>query len=154
MGGDDIAGLGGCFDACGMMKVMIAAGGEGIYFEDKLDSAKKCGHMGGKVLVPPQEFVQKLVAARLAADIMGVPTILVARTDANGAKLLTSDSDIRDVEFLTGQRTSEGFLGYKGALDAAINRALLYAPYADLISSEPSTPPLYQPNPFTHPHHS
>src|SRR5260370_7706623 len=121
MGGDDIAGLGGCFDACGMMKVMIAAGGEGIYFEDKLDSAKKCGHMGGKVLVPPQEFVQKLVAARLAADIMGVPTILVARTAANGAKLLTSDSDIRSVDFLTGHRTSHRFLASKHGLAPPIN---------------------------------
>ena len=139
---DAEAGFGGSLNAFELMKAMIEAGAAGVHFEDQLASAKKCGHMGGKVLVPPQEFVQKLVAARLAADIMGVPTILVARTDANGAKLLTSDSDIRDVEFLTGQRTSEGFLGYKGGLDAAINRGLIYAPYADMIWCETSEPDL------------
>src|SRR5260370_6642026 len=96
--------------------------------------------MGGKVLVPAQEFVQKLIAARLAADICGVPTVLVARTDAQSAKLLTSDNDIRDVEFLTGERTNDGFIGYKGGLDAAISRALIYAPYADMIWCETSEP--------------
>jgi isocitrate lyase len=105
-----------------------------------LASAKKCGHMGGKVLVPAQEFVQKLVAARLAADIQNVPTILIARTDANGAKLITSDSDLRDVEFLTGERTPEGYLGFKGGIDAAIARGLIYAPYADMIWCETSEP--------------
>jgi isocitrate lyase len=139
---DAEAGFGGSLNAFELMKAMIEAGAAGVHFEDQLASAKKCGHMGGKVLVPPQEFVQKLVAARLAADIMGVPTILVARTDANGAKLLTSDSDIRDVEFLTGQRTPEGFLGYKGGLDAAINRGLIYAPYADMVWCETSEPDL------------
>ena len=139
---DAEAGFGGSLNAFELMKAMIEAGAAGVHFEDQLASAKKCGHMGGKVLVPAQEFVQKLVAARLAADIMGVPTILVARTDANGAKLLTSDSDIRDVEFLTGQRTPEGFLGYKGGLDAAINRGLIYAPYADMIWCETSEPDL------------
>jgi len=139
---DAEAGFGGSLNAFELMKAMIEAGAAGVHFEDQLASAKKCGHMGGKVLVPPQEFVQKLVAARLASDIMGVPTILVARTDANGAKLLTSDSDIRDVEFLTGQRTPEGFLGYKGGLDAAINRGLIYAPYADMIWCETSEPDL------------
>src|SRR6476659_1016505 len=96
--------------------------------------------MGGKVLVPAQEFVQKLIAARLAADILGVPTVLIARTDANGATLLTSDSDLRDVEFLTGERTPDGFLGFKGGLDAAIARGLIYAPYADVIWCETSEP--------------
>ena len=124
---DAEAGFGGCLNAFELMKSMIEAGAAAVHFEDQLASAKKCGHMGGKVLVPPQEFVQKLVAARLAADIMGVPTILIARTDANGAKLLTHDSDIRDVEFLTGERTPEGFLGFKGGIDAAIARGLIYA---------------------------
>ena len=113
---DAEAGFGGSLNAFELMKSMIEAGAAGVHFEDQLASAKKCGHMGGKVLVPAHEFVQKLVAARLAADILGVPTVLIARTDANSAKLLTSDSDIRDVEFLTGDRTPEGFLGYKAAL--------------------------------------
>jgi isocitrate lyase len=137
---DAEAGFGGALNAFELMKAMIEAGAAGVHFEDQLASAKKCGHMGGKVLVPAHEFVQKLVAARLASDILGVPTILIARTDANGAKLLTTDSDIRDVEFLTGQRTSEGFLGYKGGLDAAINRALIYAPYADMVWCETAEP--------------
>jgi isocitrate lyase len=137
---DAEAGFGGALNAFELMKAMIEAGAAGVHFEDQLASAKKCGHMGGKVLVPAHEFVQKLVAARLASDILGVPTILIARTDANGAKLITTDSDIRDVEFLTGQRTSEGFLGYKGGLDAAINRALIYAPYADMVWCETSEP--------------
>lgn len=137
---DAEAGFGGSLNAFELMKAMIEAGAAGVHFEDQLASAKKCGHMGGKVLVPAHEFVQKLAAARLASDIVGVPTVLIARTDANGAKLLTTDSDIRDVEFLTGQRTSEGFLGYKGGLDAAINRGLIYAPYADMIWCETSEP--------------
>ncbi len=111
---DAEAGFGGNLNAFELMKSMIEAGAAAVHFEDQLASAKKCGHMGGKVLVPAQEFVQKLVAARLAADILGVPTVLIARTDANGAKLLTSDSDLRDVEFLTGERTPDGFLGFKG----------------------------------------
>jgi isocitrate lyase len=137
---DAEAGFGGSLNAFELMKSMIEAGAAAVHFEDQLASAKKCGHMGGKVLVPAQEFVQKLVAARLAADIQGIPTILIARTDANGAKLLTSDSDIRDVEFLTGERTPEGYLGFKGGIDAAIARGLIYAPYADMIWCETSEP--------------
>src|SRR5262247_405408 len=137
---DAEAGFGGCLNAFELMKAMIEAGAGGVHFEDQLASAKKCGHLGGKVLVPAQEFVQKLVAARLAADICGVPTVLVARTDANSAKLLTTDSDIRDVEFLTGERTNDGFLGYKGGLDAAIARGLIYAPYVDMLWCETAEP--------------
>src|SRR5947208_1144250 len=137
---DAEAGFGGDLNAFELMKAMIEAGAAGVHFEDQLASAKKCGHMGGKVLVPAQEFVQKLTAARLAADIQNVPTILIARTDANGAKLLTSDSDLRDVEFLTGERTPEGYLGFKGGIDAAIARGLIYAPYADMIWCETSEP--------------
>src|SRR3954470_24932898 len=137
---DAEAGFGGNLNAFELMKSMIEAGAAAVHFEDQLASAKKCGHMGGKVLVPAQEFVQKLVAARLAADIQGVPTILIARTDANGAKLITSDSDLRDVEFLTGERTPEGYLGFKGGIEAAIARGLIYAPYADMIWCETSEP--------------
>ncbi len=137
---DAEAGFGGALNAFELMKSMIEAGAAGVHFEDQLASAKKCGHMGGKVLVPAQEFVQKLIAARLASDILGVPTLLIARTDTNSAKLLTTDSDIRDVEFLTGERTPDGFLGYKGGIDAAIARGLIYAPYADLIWCETSEP--------------
>ena len=108
---------------------MIRAGAAGVHFEDQLSSAKKCGHMGGKVLVPVQEFVDKLVAARLAADVLSVPTLLVARTDANGAQLLTSDIDSRDRRFLTGERTREGFFRFRGGIEAAIARGLAYAPY-------------------------
>jgi isocitrate lyase len=139
---DAEAGFGGSLNAFELMKAMIEAGAAGVHFEDQLASAKKCGHMGGKVLVPAQEFVQKLVAARLASDILGVPTVLVARTDANSAKLLTSDCDVRDAQFLSGKRTSEGFLGYQGGLSAAIHRGLIYAPYADLIWCETSEPDL------------
>ena len=139
---DAEAGFGGCLNAFELMKNMIEAGAAGVHFEDQLASAKKCGHMGGKVLVPAQEFVHKLIAARLAADICGVPIILVARTDANSAKLLTSDNDIRDVDFLTGERTSDGFLGFKGGLEAAIARGLIYAPYADMIWCDTSEPDL------------
>jgi isocitrate lyase len=137
---DAEAGFGGCLNAFELMKGMIEAGAAGVHFEDQLASAKKCGHMGGKVLVPAQEFVHKLIAARLAADICGVPTLVIARTDANSAKLLTTDSDIRDVDFLTGERTADGFLGFKGGLDAAIARGLIYAPYADMIWCETSEP--------------
>lgn len=137
---DAEAGFGGTLNAFELMKAMIEAGAGGVHFEDQLASAKKCGHMGGKVLVPAQEFVQKLMAARLAADICGVPTVLIARTDANSAKLLTSDSDIRDVEFLTGERTNDGFLGFKGGLEAAIARGLIYAPYVDMLWCETSEP--------------
>ena len=139
---DAEAGFGGALNAFELMKAMIEAGAAGVHFEDQLSSAKKCGHLGGKVLVPAQEFVQKLVAARLATDVMGVPTVLIARTDSNGAKLLTTDSDIRDVEFLTGERTPEGFLGYKGGLQAAISRGLIYAPYVDMLWCETSEPNL------------
>jgi isocitrate lyase len=137
---DAEAGFGGSLNAFELMKAMIEAGAGGVHLEDQLASAKKCGHLGGKVLVPAQEFVQKLTAARLAADICGVPTVLIARTDANSAKLLTTDSDIRDVEFLSGERTNDGFLGYKGGLDAAISRGLIYAPYVDMLWCETSDP--------------
>ena len=139
---DAEAGFGGPLNAFELMKSMIEAGAGGVHFEDQLASAKKCGHLGGKVLVPAQEFVQKLVAARLAADVLGVPTLLIARTDANGARLLTTDSDVRDVEFLTGERTPDGFLGYKGGLQAAISRGLIYAPYVDMLWCETSEPNL------------
>ena len=139
---DAEAGFGGSLNAFELMKSMIEAGAAGVHFEDQLASAKKCGHLGGKVLVPAQEFVQKLVAARLASDILGVPTVLIARTDANSAKLLTSDCDARDLEFLTGDRTPDGFLSYKGGLDAAINRGLIYAPSVDLLWCETAEPDL------------
>jgi isocitrate lyase len=139
---DAEAGFGGNLNAFELMKAMIEAGAAGVHFEDQLASAKKCGHMGGKVLVPTGEFIQKLIAARLAADVMGVPTIIVARTDANGASLLTSDIDERDRAFVTGDRTSEGYYGVKPGLDQAIARGLAYAPYADMIWCETSEPNL------------
>jgi isocitrate lyase len=139
---DAEAGFGGDLNAFELMKALIEAGAAGVHFEDQLASAKKCGHMGGKVLVPTREFVQKLAAARMAADILDVPTILIARTDANSARLLTSDVDPRDRAFLTGQRTAEGFFELKGGLDAAIARGLAYAPYADLVWCETSSPDL------------
>jgi isocitrate lyase len=139
---DAEAGFGGNLNAFELMKAMIEAGAAGVHYEDQLSSAKKCGHMGGKVLVPTQEAVQKLIAARLAADTMGVPTVLVARTDANGAYLLNSDADPQDAEFLTGDRTPEGFHQIRGGLDCAIARGLAYAPYADLIWCETSQPNL------------
>jgi len=145
---DAEAGFGGDLNAFELMKNMIDAGAAGVHYEDQLASAKKCGHMGGKVLVPTREFVQKLTAARLAADILDVPTVLVARTDADSAKLLTSDIDPRDHQFLTGQRTSEGFFGLKGGLDAASARGLAYAPYADAMWCETSTPDLAQAKTF------
>ena len=139
---DAEAGFGGCLNAFELMKAMIEAGVAAVHFEDQLSSAKKCGHLGGKVLVPTQEAVQKLVAARLAADVLGVPTVLVARTDANSAQLVTSDCDPCDREFITGERTIEGFYRMRGGLDAAIARGLAYAPYADMIWCETSEPNL------------
>src|SRR2546428_5167494 len=128
---DAEAGFGGNLNAFELMKAMIEAGAACVHFEDQLSSAKKCGHLGGKVLVPTGEAIQKLVAARLAADVMGVPTLLLARTDANSAQLLTSDVDPRDHAFLTGERTSEGFFRIRGGLDSAIARAASYAPYVE-----------------------
>jgi isocitrate lyase len=122
------------------MKAMIEAGAAAVHFEDQLSSVKKCGHMGGKVVVPTEEFITKLVAARLAADVMGVPTILIARTDANSAGLIRSDFDARDHRFLTGKRTPEGDFEFRGGLDAAIARGLAYAPYADMLWCETSSP--------------
>jgi isocitrate lyase len=151
---DAEAGFGGNLNAFELMKAMIEAGVAGVHFEDQLASAKKCGHMGGKVLVPTQEFVQKLIAARLAADVMGVPTIIIARTDANGAGLLTSDIDERDHPFLTGERTSEGFFTVKAGLDQAIARGLAYAPYADIVWCETSEPNLEEARRFAQAIHS
>ena len=139
---DAEAGFGGVLNAFELMKAMIEAGAAAVHFEDQLASAKKCGHMGGKVLVPTGEAIQKLVAARLAADVMGVPTLIIARTDANGAGLLTSDIDERDKPFLTGERTVEGFFGVESGLRQAIARGLSYAPYADLVWCETSSPNL------------
>lgn len=139
---DAEAGFGGPLNAFELMKAMIEAGAAGVHFEDQLASEKKCGHMGGKVLVPTSYFIRILNAARLAADVMGVPTLLVARTDANGAFLLTSDIDSRDQEFCTGERTPEGFFRIRGGLDSAIARGLSYAPYADLIWCETAHPDL------------
>src|SRR6202012_4179250 len=127
-----------------LMKAMIESGPSGVHFEDQLASEKKCGHMGGKVLVPTSQFIRTLVAARLAADVMGVPTILLARTDADSAKLLTSDIDPRDKPFLTGKRTTEGFFEIQSGVDTAIARGLAYAPYADMVWCETSTPDLDQ----------
>jgi isocitrate lyase len=137
---DAEAGFGGPLNAYELMKSMIEAGASGVHFEDQLASEKKCGHMGGKVLVPTSQFIRTLVAARLASDVMGVPTVLIARTDADSAKLLTSDVDPRDRPFLSGDRTPEGFFAFRGDIDAAIARGLAYAPYADMIWCETSTP--------------
>ncbi len=139
---DAEAGFGGVLNAHELMKAMIEAGAAGVHFEDQLASAKKCGHMGGKVLVPTQEAVQKLAAARLAADIYNTPTVLLARTDAEAANLITSDIDERDREFTTGERTSEGFYRVKNGIDQAISRGLAYAPYADLVWCETGVPDL------------
>jgi isocitrate lyase len=139
---DAEAGFGGNLNAFELMKGMIEAGASGVHFEDQLSSAKKCGHLGGKVLVPTKEAIDKLVAARLASDVMGVPTVLVARTDADAAGLLTSDIDPRDHEFLTGERTPEGFYRVRNGLDQGISRGLSYAPYADLLWLETSNPDL------------
>ena len=125
---DAEAGFGGNLNAFELMKMMIEAGASGVHFEDQLSSAKKCGHLGGKVLVPTQEAIQKLVAARLAADVCGVPTLLIARTDAEAANLITSDIDVRDQSFITGKRTSEGFFEVRNGLEQGISRGLSYAP--------------------------
>ena len=139
---DAEAGFGGVLNAYELMKAMIEAGAAAVHFEDQLSSSKKCGHMGGKVLVPTQEAIHKLVAARLAADVLDVPTLIVARTDALAAKLLTSDVDQRDRQFLTGHRTMEGFYEVKPGIEQAIARGLAYAPYADMVWCETSTPDL------------
>ena len=137
---DAEAGFGGVLNAFELMKGMIDAGAAGVHFEDQLSSEKKCGHLGGKVLVPTSAFVKALIAARLAADVEGVPTVLIARTDAYSARLLTSDIDERDRPFITGERTPEGFFQIQGGIDQAIARAKAYAPYADLLWCETSTP--------------
>jgi isocitrate lyase len=139
---DAEAGFGGNLNAFELTKAMIEAGVACVHFEDQLSSAKKCGHLGGKVLVPTSEGIQKLVAARLAADVMGVPTLIMARTDADSAGLVTSDVDARDREFLTGERTAEGFFRTRGGISAAVARANAYAPYADLLWCETSKPNL------------
>jgi isocitrate lyase len=139
---DAEAGFGGVLNAHELMKGMIEAGAAGVHFEDQLASVKKCGHMGGKVLVPTQEAVQKLIAARLAADILGVPTVLLARTDAEAANLITSDIDENDKPFLTGERTSEGFYRVKNGLEQAISRGIAYAEYADMVWCETGKPDL------------
>jgi isocitrate lyase len=139
---DAEAGFGGDLNAYELMRGMVEAGAAGVHYEDQLASAKKCGHLGGKVLVPTREFVQKLTAARLAADVLDVPTVLVARTDAQSATLLTSDIDPRDHRFITGERTAEGFYRIRNGLDMAIDRGLAYAPVADLVWCETSTPDL------------
>jgi isocitrate lyase len=145
---DAEAGFGGNLNAFELMRMMIEAGAAGVHFEDQLSSAKKCGHLGGKVLVPTQEAIQKLVAARLASDVMGVPTLIVARTDADAANLLTSDVDTRDLPFCTGQRSPEGYYYVRAGLEQAIARGLSYAPYADLVWMETSHPDLFEAKDF------
>jgi len=139
---DGESGFGGVLNTYELMKAMIEAGAAGVHFEDQLASVKKCGHMGGKVLVPTQEAVQKLNAARLAADVEGVPTVIMARTGAEAANLITSDSDENDKPFLTGERTAEGFFRVRNGFDQAVSRGLAYAPYADLVWCETGTPDL------------
>ena len=139
---DAEAGFGGPLNAFELMTAMIEAGAAGVHFEDQLSSEKKCGHLGGKVLVPTQQFIRTLVAARLAADVLDVPTVLIARTDAQGAALITSDVDPRDRAFVDGERTDEGFFRATGGMDAAVARATAYAPYCDLLWCETSTPDL------------
>ncbi len=145
---DGEAGFGGILHTFELTKALIEAGAAGVHYEDQLAAAKKCGHLGGKVLVPTREFIQKLVAARLAADVLGVPTILIARTDALNAKLITSDIDPYDQPFLTGERTYEGFYVTRGGMEAAIARGLAYAPYADMLWFETSEPDLEQAHQF------
>jgi isocitrate lyase len=145
---DAEAGFGGSLNAYELMRAMIEAGAAAVHFEDQLSSAKKCGHLGGKVVVPTREFIEKLIASRLAADVCGVPTILIARTDANSASLLLSDADGRDREFISGPRTPEGFYQFRGGIDAAIARGLAYAPYADMLWCETSTPDLAEATQF------
>jgi isocitrate lyase len=147
---DAEAGFGGPLNAFELMKAMIEAGAAGVHFEDQLASEKKCGHLGGKVLVPTSQFIRTLAAARLAADVLGVPTLLVARTDALSATLLTSDVDERDRPFCTGERTPEGFFHIRDGLESAIARGLAYAPYADLIWFETSTPDLGEAREFAY----
>jgi isocitrate lyase len=137
---DGEAGFGGVLNAYELMKNMITNGAAGVHFEDQLAAVKKCGHMGGKVLVPTSEAVQKLTAARLASDVLGVPTVLLARTDAEAANLLTSNVDENDAPFITGERTAEGFYRVKNGLEQAISRGVAYAPYADLVWCETGTP--------------
>ncbi len=151
---DAEAGFGGPLHAFEIMKNMIDAGAAGVHFEDQLASVKKCGHLGGKVLVPTSEFITKLVAARLAADVCGVDTILIARTDANSATLLTSDCDEYDQRFVTGERTTEGFYRIRDGVEAAIARSLAYAPYADLLWFETSKPDLKEATQFAEAIHS
>ena len=151
---DAEAGFGGPLHAFEIMKNMIDAGAAGVHFEDQLASVKKCGHLGGKVLVPTSEFITKLVAARLAADVCGVDTILIARTDANSATLLTSDCDEYDQRFVTGERTTEGFFRVRDGVEAAIARSLAYAPYADLLWFETSKPDLKEATQFAHAIHA
>ena len=139
---DGEAGFGGPLNVFELTKQMIEAGAAAVHYEDQLSSEKKCGHLGGKVLVPTSHFVRTLIAARLAADVMGVPTVIIARTDANGANLITSDIDPLDKKFLTGERTSEGFYRIKGGLDLAIARSIGYAPYCDMLWCETSKPDL------------
>lgn len=145
---DAEAGFGGHLNSFELMKSMIDGGAAGVHFEDQLSSEKKCGHLGGKVLIPTSQFIRTLIAARLAADVSGVPTLLVARTDADSANLITSDIDPRDQQFLTGERTPEGFYRMRGGIDAAIARGLAYAPYADLVWCETSTPCLKEAKQF------
>jgi isocitrate lyase len=145
---DAEAGFGGQLNCFELMKGMIEAGASGVHFEDQLSSEKKCGHLGGKVLLPTQTAVRNLIAARLAADVMGVPTVLVARTDANAADLITSDIDMNDAPFITGERTGEGFFRVKAGIDQAISRGLAYAPYADLVWCETSEPNLEEARQF------
>jgi len=145
---DAEAGFGGNLNAFELMKAMIEAGAACVHFEDQLSSAKKCGHLGGKVLVPTVEAIQKLVAARLATDVLDVPTLIMARTDADSAKLITSDIDPRDREFITGERTSEGFFCARGGIESAIARAVAYAPYADLLWCETAHPDLAEARQF------
>ncbi len=145
---DAEAGFGGNLNAYELMKHMIRTGASAVHFEDQLSSAKKCGHMGGKVLIPSSEAVHKLIAARLAADVCGVPTVIIGRTDANGANLITSDFDENDTQFLTGERSSEGFYYVKQGIEQAISRGLAYAPYADLLWCETSKPNLEEAREF------
>jgi isocitrate lyase len=137
---DAEAGFGGPLNTFELMKAMIEAGAAGVHLEDQLSSLKKCGHMGGKVLVPDREFIQKLISARLAADVLGVPTVLIARTDANSAQLIRSDYDDVDRPFLTGEQTTDGYFRVRGGIEYAIARSLKYAPYADLLWCETSKP--------------
>tara|TARA_Y100000996_G_scaffold147617_1_gene113691 strand:+ start:4363 stop:5652 length:1290 start_codon:yes stop_codon:yes gene_type:complete len=145
---DAEAGFGGNLNAFELMKHMIKAGASAVHWEDQLSSAKKCGHLGGKVLVPTSEAINKLVAARLAADVMGVPTVIIARTDANAANLLTSDIDMNDKSFVTGEKTDEGFYRVNNGIDQAISRGLAYAPYADMLWCETAKPNLAEAKKF------